>query len=53
MYLLKYKEATAIGVRAGIKIEIIQWLYEYNLDDFRATFALREYVRSISKGWNN
>ena len=53
MSLLKYKAATAIGVSTAIKKEAIQWLYEYNLDDIRATFTVREYVRSIAKGWKN
>jgi len=51
MSLLKYKVATVSDVDAVIKEEAIQWLYEYNLDDIRATFAVREYVRAISKNW--
>jgi uncharacterized protein len=47
MSLLKYKAATATDVDAGIKNEAIQWLYEYNLDDIRATFAVRDYIRTI------
>ena len=29
------------------KKEAIEWLREYNLDDIRATFAVRAYVRSV------
>jgi predicted RecB family nuclease len=51
MSLLKYKTATADNVEAKIKKEAIEWLREYNLDDIRATFAVRECIRSISGGW--
>lgn len=48
MSLLKYKVATAKDVDEAIKKEAIHWLYEYNLDDIRATFAVRDYVRKLS-----
>jgi predicted RecB family nuclease len=52
MSLLKYKAATATDVVEVDKKEAISWLYEYNLDDIRATFAVREYIRSISESWH-
>lgn len=51
MSLLKYKIATADNSEADIKKEAIDWLREYNLDDIRATFAVRNYIRSISGNW--
>jgi uncharacterized protein len=51
MSLLKYKAATANDVDATTKNEAIEWLREYNLDDIRATFAVRDYVRTLSNGW--
>ena len=45
MSLLKYKTVTAEISEADIKKEAIDWLREYNLDDIRATFAVREYMR--------
>jgi len=47
MSLLRYKAATANDVDEKTKIEAIEWLREYNLDDIRATFAVREYMRKI------
>ena len=47
MSLLKYKAATANDVDEKTKNEAIEWLREYNLDDIRATFAVRNYIRSI------
>jgi predicted RecB family nuclease len=49
MSLLKYKAATATDVVESVKNEAIKWLYEYNLDDIRATFAVRAYIRSLSE----
>jgi predicted RecB family nuclease len=51
MSLLKYKAATANEVDEKEKQEAIKWLYEYNLDDIRATFAVRGYLRTIREGW--
>ncbi len=47
MSLLKYKAATAVDVDDSTKTEAIEWLREYNLDDIRATFAVRDYVRQV------
>jgi predicted RecB family nuclease len=47
MSLIKYKAATANDVDATSKKEAIEWLREYNLDDIRATFAVRGYIRSL------
>ena len=47
MSLLKYKAATATDVDPNTKKEAINWLREYNLDDIRATFAVREKIRQI------
>ena len=51
MSLLKYKAATANDVDEKTRDESIKWLYEYNLDDIRATFAVRDYIRTISADW--
>ena len=48
MSLLKYKSATAHGVDAAPIKEAIEWLREYNLDDIRATFALRAFIRGLA-----
>jgi predicted RecB family nuclease len=48
MSLLKYKAATAPDGDATSKKEAIDWLREYNLDDIRATFAVRAYIRSLA-----
>jgi predicted RecB family nuclease len=47
MSLLKYKAAIATDVDAGVKREAIEWLYLYNLDDIRATFAVRSFIRTL------
>jgi predicted RecB family nuclease len=52
MSLLKYKTATASDVEENTKQEAINWLRAYNLDDIRATFALREYIRSLVASWS-
>jgi len=52
MSLLKYKAATAGDVDVSTKNEAIEWLREYNVDDIRATFAVREFIRRISEGWH-
>jgi predicted RecB family nuclease len=51
MSLLKYKAATATDVDEVVKDEAIKWIYEYNLDDIRATFAVREYIRILQSKW--
>jgi predicted RecB family nuclease len=48
MSLLKYKAATAPDGDATSKKEAIEWLREYNLDDIRATFAVRSYIRGLA-----
>jgi predicted RecB family nuclease len=47
MSLLKYKAATANDVDDSARQEAILWLRDYNLDDVRATFAVRNYIRSL------
>jgi predicted RecB family nuclease len=47
MSLLKYKAATANDADDSVRKEAILWLREYNLDDVRATFAVRNYIRSL------
>jgi predicted RecB family nuclease len=47
MSMFKYKIATAQDVDKATKEESIEWLREYNLDDIRATFAVREYIRKL------
>ena len=47
MSLLKYKAATATDVDDSVRQEAILWLRDYNLDDIRATFAVRNYIRSL------
>ena len=52
MSLLKYKAATANEFDGKTKNEAIEWLRKYNLDDIRATFAVREFIRRITEGWH-
>ena len=47
MSLLKYKAATANDVEDSVRQEAILWLRDYNLDDVRATIAVRNYIRSL------
>lgn len=46
--LLKYKEAVDQSKTQAERDEAIAWLYSYNLDDVRATFAVRDYLRNLS-----
>jgi hypothetical protein len=48
MSLLKYKAATAPGADESSRREAIDWLREYNLDDIRATFAVRAFIRGLA-----
>jgi predicted RecB family nuclease len=48
MSLLKYKAATAPGADESSRKEAIDWLREYNLDDIRATFAVRAFIRGLA-----
>lgn len=47
MSLVKYKTAINPETDEKTRKEVIDWLYRYNLDDVRATFAVREYIRSL------
>jgi len=47
MSLLKYKTATSSTGSASEKTDAVDWLRSYNLDDVRATFAVREYLRTL------
>lgn len=44
--LLKYREAT--GSDSVVAIEAREWLRNYNVDDVRATMALRNWLRSLN-----
>lgn len=46
--LLKYQSAVNPELTSIEREEAIAWLYSYNLDDVRATFAVREYLRNLS-----
>lgn len=38
-------------VDSNPKNEALGWLREHNSDDIRATFAVRDYVKTLSNGW--
>jgi len=46
--LLKYKEAIDQSAAEEARQEARKWLISYNLDDVRATFAVRNYVRGLN-----
>ena len=46
--LLKYKDAVDQNRSQAERDESIAWLYSYNLDDVRATFAVRDYLRNLT-----
>ena len=46
--LLKYKDAVDPNKTPAEQQESIDWLYSYNLDDVRATFAVRDYLRNLT-----
>lgn len=46
--LLKYKDAIDPNKSPAEQQELIDWLYSYNLDDVRATFAVRDYLRNLT-----
>jgi predicted RecB family nuclease len=46
--LLKYKDAVDPNKSKAEQQESIDWLYSYNLDDVRATFAVRDYLRNLT-----
>lgn len=45
--LVKYRVAIS-GETEDERQEAIEWLRRYNLDDIRATFAVRDYLRSLN-----
>lgn len=45
--LLKYKTAISKASTESDRTEAIEWLRSYNLDDVRATFAVRAYLRGL------
>ena len=46
--LLKFKEAVDPSKSPAKQKESIDWLFSYNLDDVRATFAVRDYLRKLT-----
>jgi len=46
--LLKYKDAVDPNKSPAEQQASIDWLYSYNLDDVRATFAVRDYLRNLT-----
>ncbi len=50
--LLKYRDAIDENKTEIERQAAKDWLYSYNLDDVRATFAVREYLRGLERGWS-
>jgi predicted RecB family nuclease len=46
--LLKHRDAVDPNKSKAEQQESIDWLYSYNLDDVRATFAVRDYLRNLT-----
>ena len=46
--LFKYRDAIKGDLDQSIRDEAIKWLDAYNRDDVRATFAVRDYIRSLA-----
>ena len=46
--LFKYRDAIKGDLDQSTRDEAIKWLDAYNRDDVRATFAVRDYLRSLS-----
>jgi len=46
--LFKYRDAINKQLDKTIREDAIKWLDAYNRDDVRATFAVRDYIRSLS-----
>lgn len=46
--LLKYQAAVNQNKTQAERDEAIAWLYSYNLDDVRATFAVRDFLRNLT-----
>lgn len=47
MSLVKYKSAVSRSSSPEERADAIEWLRAYNLDDVRATFAVRDYLRNL------
>ena len=45
--MIIYQRAISSGSSEQVKADAIKWLREYNRDDVKATFAVREYLRSL------
>jgi predicted RecB family nuclease len=45
--LFKYRDAINEKLDQSVRDEAIAWLDAYNRDDVRATFAVRDYIRSL------
>ncbi len=48
MSLIKYKSAVSKSANSAERDDAIEWLRSYNLDDVRATFAVRNYMRGLT-----
>jgi predicted RecB family nuclease len=46
--LFKYRDAIKGDLDQSVRDEAIKWLDAYNRDDVKATFAVRDYLRSLS-----
>ena len=45
--MIIYQRAISPESNDHVKADAIKWLREYNRDDVKATFAVREYLRSL------
>jgi predicted RecB family nuclease len=45
---LKYQDAVDPKKSPSEQQEAKDWLFSYNLDDVRATFAVRDYLRNLT-----
>jgi predicted RecB family nuclease len=46
--MTKFQTAVSTNSSPQDKADAIKWLREYNRDDVKATFAVREYLRGLS-----